>query len=102
MQTDGVVMGSPLGPSLANAFLIHHEQNYKKKDALKNFVSFIGKHLCWSLFFLIKLQAFRPTTLLRRDSNTGCFPMKFANFLRTSTSMIIYERLLLSLHYCFT
>ena len=46
MQTDGVVMGSPLGPSLANAFLIHHEQNYKKKDALKNFVSFIGKHLC--------------------------------------------------------
>ena len=28
-----------------------------KKGALKNFVNFSGKHLCWSLF-LIKLQAF--------------------------------------------
>ena len=25
-QTDGVAMGSPLGPSLANAFLSHHEK----------------------------------------------------------------------------
>ena len=25
-QIDGVAMGSPLGPSLANAFLGHHEQ----------------------------------------------------------------------------
>ena len=32
----------------------------------------IGKHLCWSLI-LIKLQPFRPTTLLKRDSNTGVF-----------------------------
>ena len=28
--------------------------------------------LCWSLYF-IKLQALRPTTLLKRDSNTGVF-----------------------------
>ena len=27
-----------------------------KKDVLKHFVNFVGKHLCWSLF-LIKLQA---------------------------------------------
>ncbi|XP_069983746.1 uncharacterized protein [Penaeus vannamei] len=27
MQTDGVAMGSPLGPSYANAFLCHHEIN---------------------------------------------------------------------------
>ena len=26
-QIDRVAMGSPLGPSLANAFLAHHEQN---------------------------------------------------------------------------
>ena len=26
-QTDGVAMGSPLGPSLANAFLSYHEKN---------------------------------------------------------------------------
>ena len=27
-QVDKVAMGSPLGPSLANAFLAHHEQNW--------------------------------------------------------------------------
>ena len=48
----------------------------------KNFAIFTGKHLCWSLF-LIKLQAFRSITLLQIDSNTGFFPVKFANFLRT-------------------
>ena len=48
----------------------------------KNFAIFTGKHLCWSLL-LIKLQAFRSTTLLQIDSNTGFFPVKFANFLRT-------------------
>ena len=32
--------------------------------------NFTGKNLCWSLF-LIKLQVFRPATLLKRDSDTG-------------------------------
>ena len=27
-QTDGVAMGSPLGPSLANAFLSYHDKNW--------------------------------------------------------------------------
>ena len=27
-QTDGVAMGSPLGPSLANVFLSYHEKNW--------------------------------------------------------------------------
>ena len=39
----------------------------------KKFAIFRGKHLGWSLF-LIKLQSFRPVTLLKRDSNTGVFP----------------------------
>jgi len=30
-QTDGVAMGSPLGPSYANAFLSYHEQNWLEK-----------------------------------------------------------------------
>ena len=34
------------------------------EKALKNFEIFSGKQLCWSLF-LIKLQAWRPATLLR-------------------------------------
>ena len=27
-QIDGVAMGSPLGPTLANAFLVYHEKNW--------------------------------------------------------------------------
>ncbi len=30
IQTDGVAMGSPLGPTLANAFLAFHEKNWLK------------------------------------------------------------------------
>ena len=40
-----------------------------KRDALKNFANFTGKHLYWSLF------------LIRR-----CFSVKFANFLKTAFS----------------
>ena len=36
-----------------------------KISILKNFAIFTGKHLCWD-HYLIKLQAFRPTTLLKR------------------------------------
>ena len=45
---------------------------FYKKGLLKSFAKFTGEHLCWSLF-LIKLQVFRPATLLKRDSNTGIF-----------------------------
>ena len=37
--------------------------------SIKNFPIFTGKHLFWGLF-LIKMQAFRPATFLKRDSNT--------------------------------
>ena len=43
-----------------------------EKAVLNNFAIFAGKHLPCSLF-LIKLQAFRPATLLKNDSNTGVF-----------------------------
>ena len=33
-QIDGVAMGSPLGPSLANAFLAHHEENWLESCSL--------------------------------------------------------------------
>ena len=45
---------------------------------LQNFANFTGKHLCWSLFFK-KLQAFRPATLLKRDSYTGVFLWNLRN-----------------------
>ena len=45
---------------------------FLKIGVFKNFSIFTGKQLCWSVF-LIKLQAWRPETLLTRDSNTGSF-----------------------------
>ena len=45
---------------------------FKKEFFLKTFAIFTGKHPCWNLF-LIKLQAFRPATLLKIDCNIGVF-----------------------------
>ena len=53
-----------------------------QKGVLKNFTNFAGKYLCWS-FILMKLQAWRLANLLKGDSNTGFFLVKFAKFLRT-------------------
>ena len=66
------------------------------KAVLKNFVIFIEKHLCWSLF-LPKLQALRPATLLEKDSNTGVFLWikgKFKEHLIWRTSANSYFLLL--------
>ena len=48
-----------------------------KIGILKSFAIFIEKQLRWS-FFLIKLQAFSPATLLERDSKV--FLSKLQNF----------------------
>ena len=61
-----------------------------KIDVLKNFANSSGKHLCWSPF-LIKLQTWRPATLLRKDSNTGTIRKKlqkqsFADILQNRCS----------------
>ena len=44
-----------------------HQKSSVKKPALKNFVMFTGKHLCWSLLSI------KVVILLKRDSNTGVF-----------------------------
>ena len=59
------------------------ERNYRnvssqiffKIGVLKKFANFTGKQLCWRLF-LVKLQGWRPATLLRRDSNKGAMRKK--------------------------
>ena len=43
-----------------------------KIDVLKNIANFTGNYLWWNLF-LIKMQAWRFTALLKRDSNAGVF-----------------------------
>ena len=65
-------------------------QMFFKIDVLKNSVNFTWKYLCWSLF-LLKLQAFRSATLLKRDSNTGVLLGKFARFLRTLFLQITFD-----------
>ena len=56
-----------------------HQKCSIKKAVLKNFTIFTGKYLYWSLF-LIKSQDWRPTTLLKGDSNTGVFLLILRNF----------------------
>ena len=49
-----------------------HRRCFVKIGILKNFAKFTEKHLCLSLF-LIKLQASRAATLLKRDSKNTYF-----------------------------
>ena len=53
------------------------------KKAVHNNCNFHRNHLCWSLFWdqvEVKLQAIRPATLLKRDSNTDVFLWILQNF----------------------
>ena len=52
-----------------------HQRCSINKAVLKNFAILIERHPCWSLF-LIKLQAFRSATLIKRDSNTNVCPLR--------------------------
>ena len=63
----------------------NHLQMFFKTLNLKNFSKFTEKHLCCSLF-LIKLQAFKPATSLKRDSDTDvscgyCKIFKYSFFI---------------------
>ena len=53
-------------------FQKHPPEVLCKKDALKDFANLTEKHLWWS-FLLIKLQVWRPATLLKRNSNIAKF-----------------------------
>ena len=58
-----------------------------KKGALKDFVSFIGKHLCWSLF-LIKLQTWQ---VFWRTSANDCFCIALAPRIATYPFYFIFS-----------
>ena len=58
-----------------------HRRCSVKTGVFKNLQKFTGKHLCYSLF-LIRLQVFRPATLLNSDSNTDIFLWNLPNFLK--------------------
>ena len=49
-----------------------HRRCSIRKAVLKNLAILIEKYLCLNLL-LINLQAYKPATILQRDSNTGVF-----------------------------
>ena len=58
-----------------------HQSCSMKKDVLRNFTKFTGKHLCQSLFFN-KVVGLRPVTLLKKRLWHRCFLVNFVKFLR--------------------
>ena len=52
-QIDGVAMGSPLGPTLANVFLCHHEKKWLN-DCPNNFKPVFYKRYVDDIFVLFK------------------------------------------------
>ena len=68
-------------------FRSSHRRYFIKKAVLQSFAIFTWNHLCWGLC-LIKLQPFRPVTLLERNSSTG-------QLLRIPILRNICQRLLL-------
>ena len=53
-----------------------------KRDVLRNFAKFTGKHLCERLSFK-KVAGLRPATLLKKSLWHKCFPVNLATLLRT-------------------
>ena len=73
---------------------------FYRKDVLRYFAKFTGKHLCQSLFFN-KVACLRPGTLLKKRLWHRCFPVNFAKFLRTSFFTEHLRWLLLYVHPAF-
>ena len=59
------------------------QEVFCKKDVLRNFAKFTGKHLCQSFFFN-KVAGLRLAALLKKKLWHRCFRVNFAKFLRTS------------------
>ena len=60
-------------------FRISNRKRSVRKDVLRNFAKFTGKHLCKSLFFN---KVFNEVSLKKRLWHR-CFPVNFEKFLRT-------------------
>ena len=68
----------------------NHQRCSTEKDVPKNFTTFTGKHLCWSLFS-IELW---PATLLKRLQQRCC-SVNIAKFSRTPILKKVCEQMLL-------
>ena len=70
----------------------YNEQVFYKKAALKTFVIFRGKNLCWSLFFN-KSAVSQSWNFIKKWLQHRCFPVNIAKFLRTPVVKNICERM---------
>ena len=66
-----------------------------KKDIPENFKIFTRKHLCWSLFFLIKLQG-KARNFIKKRLQHRCFDVNIMKFLKTPFLHKTSGRLLLN------
>ena len=65
-----------------------------KKDVLKNFAVFTGKHLRWSLF-VIKLEALQ---LFYKEAPTQVFSCEYCKFFKDTNLKNIYKWMLLNIN----
>ena len=79
---------------VALSFQKQSPEVFYKKNVLRNFTKFAGKHLCQSLF-INKVAGLRPATLLKKRLWYRCFPVNFVKLLRTSLLQSTSGRLLL-------
>ena len=65
-----------------------------KKDVLRSFTKFTGKHLCQNLFCnkVAGLRLAGPAILLKKRLWHRFFPMNFAKYLRTPPGEVQYNR----------
>ena len=63
--------------ALSNKCQKQPPEAFYKKNVLRNFTKFAGKHLCQSLFFK---RGLRPTTLFKKRLWHRCFPVNFTKF----------------------
>ena len=73
----------------------NEQEVFYKKTVLKNFAIFIGKHLCWSLFFNKNAEFQACSFFLKKRLQHKFFLDNIAKFLRTAILKNICERLLL-------
>ena len=76
-QVDGLITRN-----FVFCFRSSHRRCSVRKDVLRNFTKFTGKHLYQSLFFN-KVAAPRPAVLLKKRLWQRCFPVNFVKFLGT-------------------
>ena len=62
---------------------MNRKKKKKKKDALKNFAKFTGKHLWRSLVFN-KIAGMRPVALLNKETSTQVFCCEFCKIFKNT------------------